>query len=135
MEIKDLKAELACCPPKSPLRDRPLVSPEQAVELAGLFKILANDTRLRLLHALARAGEMNVMGLAKTVAMKPQAVSNQLQRLADRGFLGSRREGNNIYYRIKDPCAISLLEEGLCLMECASDTFRPAESPPAGERR
>ncbi len=39
--------------------------------------------------------------------MRPQAVSNQLQRLLDRGILGSRREGNSIIYRIVDPCVIS----------------------------
>ncbi len=95
------------------------MSPEQAVELTALFKILANDTRLRLLHALVRQGEIGVMELAETLAMKPQAVSNQLQRLADRGILGSRRAGINIYYRISDPCVISLLDHGLCLSEDA----------------
>jgi len=33
----------------------------------GLFKTLANDTRLRLLHALARAGELCVVDLAETI--------------------------------------------------------------------
>jgi hypothetical protein len=53
------------------------------------------------------------------VDMRPQAVSNQLQRLADRGILGSRRRRLNIYYRILDPCVISLLDHGLCLTEDA----------------
>jgi DNA-binding transcriptional ArsR family regulator len=85
----------------------------------NVFKVLANDTRLRLLHALARAGELPVGELAAAVAMKPQAVSNQLQRLVDRGILGSRREGTSIIYRIVDPCVISLLDQGLCLTEDA----------------
>jgi DNA-binding transcriptional ArsR family regulator len=80
-----------------------------------------NDTRLRLLHALVRAGELSVGDLAAAVAMKPQAVSNQLQRLVDRGILGSRRNGNSIIYRIVDPCVISLLDQGLCLTEDAID--------------
>ena len=83
----------------------------------GLFKVLSNDTRLRLLHALARAGEMCVTDLAEALDMKPQAVSNQLQRLVDRGILGSRRDGNNIRYRIVDLCVPSLLDQGLCLSE------------------
>ena len=49
--------------------------------------------------------------------MKPQAISNQLIRLADRGIVGPRRNGNNIYYRIVDPCVIELLDHGLCLSE------------------
>lgn len=94
-----------------------MISTEQAIELETLFKSLANDTRLRLLHALARAGELCVSELAEAVEMKPQAVSNQLQRLADRGILGCRRSGNNIHYRIVDPCVTTLLDRGLCLLE------------------
>jgi len=71
-----------------------------------------------LLHALVREGELCVTGLATAVDMKPQAVSNQLQRLVDRGILGSRRDGNNVYYRIVDPCVPILLDRGLCLVEC-----------------
>ena len=49
--------------------------------------------------------------------MKPQAVSNQLQRLSDRGIVQTRREGNNVLYRIVDPCVIELIDRGLCLLE------------------
>ncbi len=121
MAIKKAKNELACCSPKPLLQDRPLISFEQANELMSLFKILANDTRLRLLHALARESEMSVMDLANAVTMKPQAVSNQLQRLVDRRILGSKRNGNNVYYRIIDPCVTDLLDRGLCLIEDAAE--------------
>jgi DNA-binding transcriptional ArsR family regulator len=83
----------------------------------ALFKVLASDTRLRLLHALVRAGELSVTDLARTVGMRPQAVSNQLQRLVDRGILGAHRNGNSVYYRITDPCVPTLLDQGLCLAE------------------
>jgi DNA-binding transcriptional ArsR family regulator len=106
-----------CCPAKPKLDERPLLTGEQAAGLMDLFKVLANDTRLRLIHALARAGELCVSDLAEAVGMKPQAVSNQLQRLADRGILGSRRDGRSIHYRIVDPCVTSLLDVGLCLAE------------------
>jgi DNA-binding transcriptional ArsR family regulator len=94
---------------------------EQAASLAHLFKVFANSTRLRLLQALLRADELCVTDLADTVQMKPQAVSNQLQRLVDRGILASRREGNNVYYRVADPCVQVLLERGLCLIQCHPD--------------
>jgi ArsR family transcriptional regulator, lead/cadmium/zinc/bismuth-responsive transcriptional repressor len=102
---------------KPALADRPLITPVQAGQLVGLFKVLANDSRLRLLHALERARELRVTDLADTVGMRPQAVSNQLQRLADRGIVAARREGNNVFYRIADPCVNSLLDLGLCLIE------------------
>lgn len=60
---------------------------------------------------------MRVSDLAASIGMKPQAVSNQLQRLSDLGILASRREGNNVHYRIVDLCVRSLLEQGMCLMK------------------
>ncbi len=112
------------CPPKPALLKRPLLSGHAAGELADVFKILANDSRLRLLHALARAGELPVSALADIVSMTPQAVSNQLQRMALRGIVGNRREGNNIHYRLIDPCILELLDRGLCLTEDARERRR-----------
>ncbi len=109
------------CSIKPSLEDRELITSTQAEELVALFKVLSNDTRLRLLHALARSGELCVMELAAAVGMKPQAVSNQLQRLADRGILRAARCGNNMHYRIVDPCVLRLLELGLCLVEEAQE--------------
>ncbi len=121
MAVKSkVQIEVGCC--KRPtLKERELLSPIQAGGLAAVFKVLANDTRLRLLHALVRADELCVTDLAASVGMKPQAVSNQLQRLSDLGILSSRRDGNNIHYRLVDLCVKSLLDQGLCLMEEVSD--------------
>lgn len=103
------------------MEDRPLLSAVQATALMRLFKVFANDTRLRLLHALVRRSELCVTELAEVVGMKPQAVSNQLQRLVDRGIVGTRRNGINIFYRVIDPCVPVLLERGLCLIECCPE--------------
>ena len=120
-------------PPQPAIKDRPLISDNQALALMRLFKVFANDTRLRLLHALVRDEELCVSDLADTVDMKPQAVSNQLQRLVDRGILATRRSGSNIYYRVVDPCVPVLLERGTCLIECCpekeiSRSNRPPEA-------
>ena len=114
--IKTNKNSSACCK-QIALKDRPLLSPIQAGGLAAVFKVLANDTRLRLLHALVRADELCVSDLANSLGMKPQAISNQLQRLSDLGILRSRRQGNSIHYQLVDLCVRSLLDQGLCLME------------------
>lgn len=109
----------ACCKPRS-LKARPLMSPMQAGGLAAVFKVLANDTRLRILHALVRADELCVTELADAVGMKPQAVSNQLQRLSSLGIIQSRRAGVSVHYRVVDLCVRSLLDQGLCLTEEAA---------------
>lgn len=121
MKMKTLKNADASCCTKPALKERPLLSPIQAGGLAAVFKVLANDTRLRLLHALVRADELCVSKLAGSVGMKPQAVSNQLQRLSDLGILSARRDGNNIHYRLVDICVRSLMDQGLCLMEEVKD--------------
>lgn len=112
-----------CCE-QPQLKRRALMSPIQAGGLAAVFKVLANDTRLRLLHALVRADELCVTDIAASLGMKPQAVSNQLQRLSDLGILASRRDGTNIHYRLVDRCVSGLLDQGWCLMEEAGDRAR-----------
>lgn len=68
--------------------------------------------------------EPRVTDLADAVGMSPQAVSNQLQRLADRGILGTRRDGNRIHYRVVDRCVVELLNLGLCLTEDSKKRIR-----------
>lgn len=99
------------------LAERPLIDGTTATELMGIFKVLANENRLRLLHALERAGELTVGQLADAADMSISAVSNQLQRLVDQRILAARRDGNHVHYRILDPCVTGLLDLGLCLIE------------------
>lgn len=82
---------------------------------ARFFKLLASDTRLRMVHALAREGELNVTDLAQATGMSAQAVSNQLRRLVDRGIVAWRRDGASVRYRIVDPCVVSLLDLAWCI--------------------
>jgi DNA-binding transcriptional ArsR family regulator len=128
MESQSNALDPRCCELQPPVENRPLLTEGQAHGLAALFKTFSNGSRLRLLHALVRAEELCVTDLAKATAMKPQAVSNQLQRLVDRGIVGSRRERSNVFYRILDPCVPVLLDRGLCLLVC-----RPARSANAWE--
>ena len=110
---KTVNASVAACA----LGDRPLSPDDVAGRLQAVFKVLANEGRLKLIHALERAGELSVTELAETVAMTTQACSNQLQRLVDQGILAARRDGNHVHYRIVDPCVTGLLDLALCLTE------------------
>lgn len=108
------------CSPKPALHMRPLLSARQAQALESTFKLLANGTRLRMLHALACNKQLCVGELAETLGMKPQAVSNQLQRLADRGIVEAERDGLQVRYSILDPCVLTLVQQGWCLAEDAN---------------
>jgi ArsR family transcriptional regulator, lead/cadmium/zinc/bismuth-responsive transcriptional repressor len=108
-------------PPKPALRSWPLITPDQASELAAVFKILAHATRPRLVHALVRAGDLCVSDLVGVVDMTPQRVPNQLQRLVHQGIHSSRRSGNHVCYRLIAPCVTTLLNDGLCPTEDAQE--------------
>lgn len=112
--------QLQKCSPKPLLHTRPLLSPRQARALQSTFKLLANATRLRILHALACNEQLCVGELAEKLGMKPQAVSNQLQRLADRGIVEAERDGLLVHYSILDPCVLTLIHQGWCLAEDAN---------------
>jgi len=96
------------------------MSCEQAIEIETLFEVLANDTRLRMLHLIVKEGEAWTTDLAAGLEMKPQAVSNQLRRLQDRGIVAGRRSGNNVFYRL----VVILLERALCLIEESNERSR-----------
>ena len=121
-KVTPIKNKKTCCPVNFTLPDVKPIDAYQASELEDLFKILANDTRLRLLHNLARVEEMCVCDLAAAIDMTPQAISNQLQKLYSQGIVATRRAGNMIYYRVIDECIVGLLEKALCLL---ADSKKP----------
>lgn len=116
------------CSLKAPLIERPLLSQENAEELMRIFRVLASDTRLRLLHALLLKGDPCMGDLADAVGMKPQAVSNQLRKLVNMGVLATRRHGNHIHYRFVDACIPKLMFHGLCISEEARTHAHPSAS-------
>ena len=87
-----------------------------ADDLSQLFKVLANGNRLRILHAVHLAGELSTSDIAEEVGASQQAVSNQLQRLADQHIVHARRDGQRVLYRIVDPCVPGLMDLGACLL-------------------
>ena len=105
-----------CCPVQVTWPDQEPLSASKIDQLEDLFKILANDTRLRWLYTLAGVEEMCLCDIAAAVEMTPQAVSNQLQRLADQKIVATRRAGNMIYYRLIDDCVVGLLQKAICLL-------------------
>lgn len=82
-----------------------------ADRLAGLFKSLADPTRLRIVAALTDA-ELCVHDLTERLDMNQPAVSQQLRLLRDRGVVRARREGRHVYYALDDRHVQELFELG-----------------------
>lgn len=99
-----------------------LLESSASTELADLFKALANENRLRILHAIHRAGEAGTSDIAEAIDASQQSVSNHLQRLADQGIVRARRDGQRVRYRIVDPCVPGLMDLGVCLLSQREST-------------
>lgn len=69
-------------------------------DLAQLFKILADETRLRILEMLGRRQELCVRDLWERLGQSQPAVSHHLGLLRMAGLVDTRHEGKHIYYRI-----------------------------------
>lgn len=82
-------------------RDRAL-GPAKAVEVAGLFRLLGDPGRVRMLSALAEAGELCVCDLAAVVDMAESPVSHSLRLLRTAGVVRYRRAGRQVFYRLDD---------------------------------
>lgn len=78
--------------------------------LAETFRILADPTRLRLLHGLS-TGALSVRDLALLAEVSESAISHQLRVLRERGLVSRRRAGTVIYYSLTDHHLPSLLRE------------------------
>lgn len=88
----------ACC---NPLAAEPL-SESQAVELAAVFKALADPVRLRLLSLIAShaGGEACVCDVIGAFELTGPTISHHLKALREAGLITGERRGTWIYYRV-----------------------------------
>lgn len=90
-----------------------LIDHAEAARLADLYKLLADPTRARLLHALLEAGELCVCDLAETISAPESTVSHALRLLRTAGIVRNRRSGRVIYYSLDDSHVRLLLDLSL----------------------
>ena len=76
---------------------------------ADLIKALAHPTRLRILDLL-RNGERCVCEITPALELEQPNVSQHLALLRERGIVAWRKEGINIYYKVKDPRVFEALD-------------------------
>ena|SRR5260370_15984387 len=79
--------------------------------LAQVFKLLADESRLKILLALAQDGELHVTALCDLLDQTQPAVSHHLTLLRMSRLVGYRRHGKHNYYRIESGLVGDLLEQ------------------------
>lgn len=85
---------------------------ETLFELADLFKLFSDSTRVRILYALCKS-ELCVGAICEVVSMEQSAVSHQLKILREANLITSRRSGKTNIYSLADEHVHSILEAGL----------------------
>jgi len=88
--------------------------PEEEIlyDLAELFKIIADSTRIKILWALNEA-EMCVCDIAYLLQMTQSAISHQLRVLKQADLVRYRREGKIVFYALKDDQIKQILNQAL----------------------
>ena len=81
-------------------------------DLAELFKIFGDSTRIKILFALL-GRELSVGELADAVDMTQSAISHQLRILKSNGLVRYRREGKSMIYALSDEHVAKILNMGL----------------------
>ncbi|MDQ3855089.1 MAG: metalloregulator ArsR/SmtB family transcription factor [Chloroflexota bacterium] len=83
-----------------------------ALDLAEVFGVLADSTRLRIIAALMH-GEVCVCELAEQLSLRQSTVSHQLRLLRNLRLVSFRKEGRTVYYRLCDEHVATLLRQTL----------------------
>lgn len=88
-----------------------MLDKDEYIELASLFKIFGDGTRVQILYALEQS-EMCVCDIASLLGLTKSAVSHQLKALRLSNLVKFRREGQNVYYSLADDHVKEIIDIG-----------------------
>jgi len=84
---------------------------DKLIDLAELFKMFGDSTRIRILYELME-GELCVNCLAENLSMTQSAISHQLRILKQAKLVKSRRDGKTMIYELADQHVTTILVQG-----------------------
>lgn len=85
---------------------------ETLYDLAELFKIFGDSTRIKILYVLFES-EMCVCDIAQLLGMTQSAISHQLRSLKQSRLVKARREGKTVFYSLADGHVRTILDQGM----------------------
>ena len=89
-----------------------MISEDNIYNLAELFKVFGDSTRIRIL-LLLQEKEASVIEIANELNMNQSAISHQLKNLKHSKLIKNRRDGQTIYYSLDDDHVYKIIEMGL----------------------
>lgn len=112
------KSEIECCdateihPSLLDVVDKNMPEEDTLYDLAELFKVFGDSTRIRILFVLFEA-EVCVCDLAEALHMTQSAISHQLRILKQNKLVKNRREGKSVFYSLADDHVRTIIAQGL----------------------
>ncbi len=85
---------------------------ETLYDLAELFKVFGDSTRIKILYALFEA-ELCVCDIAQLLNVSQTAVSHQLRVLKNNKLVKFRKEGKNVFYSLADDHVRRIINQGI----------------------
>lgn len=89
-----------------------LPAEDKLYDLAELFKVFGDSTRIRILFVLFEA-DVCVCDLAEALNMTASAISHQLKILKNSRLVKSRREGKSVFYSLADDHVRTIVRQGM----------------------
>ena len=86
---------------------------ETSLRLAEIFKVLGDQTRIKLLSLLVAEDEMCVCDIAEALHMQQSAISHQLRVLRNARLGKFRKAGKEAFYSLDDDHVVKLMSQGL----------------------
>ena len=96
--------------------NRELPDDDKLYDLAELFKVFGDSTRIKILFALFEE-EMCVCDIAESLNMTQSAISHQLRILKQSRLIGNRREGKQVIYFLADDHVRTIIDQGIVHIE------------------
>ncbi len=97
---------------KKDIKDIPMPDEDIMYDLAELYKVFGDSTRIKILYVLFES-EMCVQDISNIIGMTQSAVSHQLRVLKNSKLVKYRRDGKTIYYSLADGHVRSIMNQGL----------------------
>ena len=92
--------------------NREMPQEDALFDLAELFKIFGDSTRIRILYVLFES-EMCVCDIAQLLGMTQSAISHQLQLLKKSKLVKYRRQGKTVFYSLADAHVRTIIGQGM----------------------
>ena len=114
IRVDETKPDIEATEPVIPTTCSPEDLPDEELlyDLADLFKVFSDTTRIKILYALMN-GDLYVNDIAEIVGVSQSAVSHQLRVLKQARLVKFTRDGKNVTYSLADDHVYAMLSQGL----------------------